>query len=195
MKAMNFLEKLSARLTNRSFKDFVKSLWIPFVIIFAIIFADLLTKSIVENNLLVGQSIVVIPNFLSITYVLNEGAAFSILEGRRWFFIVTTLIMVIVFLVYLVFDSDRLTALMKVAIALMLGGAVGNLIDRIMIGAVRDFIEIIFFGWDLPLLGESFAVFNIADTAITIGTILIIIGLIIGHHKKEKTNEEPSLES
>ena len=77
MKIYDFFGKIGSRIKNRSLKDFVKNLWVPLVIIACIIFADLLTKSIVENNLTLGQSVVLIPKFLSITYVLNEGAAFS----------------------------------------------------------------------------------------------------------------------
>lgn len=179
---------------NRSIKDYAKNLWLPLVIIFALVFLDMLTKSLIESNLELGQQIVLIPNFLSITYVLNEGAAFSVLEGQRWFFITVTSIAVILVLFYLIYDCDRLTVLMKIAIALIVGGAIGNFIDRLMLGAVRDFIEIIYFGKDLPLLGESFAIFNVADSGITVGTILLIIGILIGYHKKDKKDKtEPNL--
>ncbi|HEY8423321.1 MAG TPA: signal peptidase II [Clostridia bacterium] len=195
MASKNFFERFEERIRTREFKDYVKYIWLPAVIILGVIFADLLTKTIIENNLKLGQSITIIPDFLAFTYVLNEGAAFSILEGQRVFFIIITIIAIIVLLSYLIYDCDKLTVLMKIAVALLIGGATGNLIDRVSIGAVRDFIEIIFFGYDLPLLGKSFAIFNIADTAITIGTILLVIGVIIGHHKKEKTQEEPSQEA
>jgi len=188
---MNIFEKIFERIKNRSLKDFLKYLWLPLVIMVAVIFADLLTKSIIENKIALNQSVIIIPKFLSFTYVLNDGAAFSILEGQRWLFIITTVIAVLAILLYLIYDCDKLRALMKVALALILGGAVGNLVDRLAIGSVRDFIEIIFFGLDLPVFGDSFAIFNLADTAITIGTILLIIGVIIGHHKKEKPAAEP----
>mgnify|MGYP002410847313 CR=1 FL=1 len=178
-----------ARMQNRSFKDYAKNLWLPLAIIFVMIFLDMLTKSLVESKLSLGQEIVLIPNFLSITYVLNEGAAFSILEGQRWFFITVTTIAVIIVLLYLIYDCDKLTLLMKIAISLIIGGAIGNYIDRLMIGKVRDFIQIIFFGHDLPLLGDRFAVFNIADSGITIGTILLIIGILIGYQKKDKKDK------
>ena len=178
-----------ARMQNRSFKDYAKNLWLPLAIIFVMIFLDMLTKSLVESKLSLGQEIVLIPNFLSITYVLNEGAAFSILEGQRWFFITVTTIAVIIVLLYLIYDCDKLTLLMKIAISLIIGGAIGNYIDRLMIGKVRDFIQIVYFGHDLPLLGDRFAVFNIADSGITIGTILLIIGILIGYHKKDKKDK------
>src|SRR5690606_31993135 len=97
-------------------------------------------------------------------YVLNEGAAFSMLEGKRWFLIAVTTVAVLILLLYLIYDCDKLTVLMKTAIALLIGGAIGNMVDRLAIGAVRDFIEFIYFGLDLPLLGESFAIFNLADS-------------------------------
>lgn len=196
MKIYDFFGKIGSRIKNRSLKDFVKNLWVPLVIIACIIFADLLTKSIVENNLTLGQSVVLIPKFLSITYVLNEGAAFSILEGKRWFLISVTAIAIILLLLYLIYDCDRLTALSKTAIALLIGGAIGNMVDRLAIGSVRDFIEIIYFGYDLPLLGERFAIFNLADSAVTIGVILLIIAIIIGHRKKEiNDDKEAALEN
>jgi signal peptidase II len=179
-----------SRMQTRSFKSYAKNLWLPFAIIFILVFLDMLTKSLVESNVGLGQDIVLIPNFLSITYVLNDGAAFSILEGNRWFFIIVTSITVLLVLLYLIYDCDKLTLLMKISIGLIIGGAIGNYIDRLMLGAVRDFIQIIFFGYDLPLLGESFAIFNVADSAITVGTILLIIGVLIGYHKKEKKQDE-----
>ena len=179
-----------SRMQTRSFKSYAKNLWLPFAIIFILVFLDMLTKSLVESNVGLGQDIVLIPNFLSITYVLNDGAAFSILEGNRWFFIIVTSITVLLVLLYLIYDCDKLTLLMKISIGLIIGGAIGNYIDRLLLGEVRDFIHIIFFGYDLPLLGESFAIFNVADSAITVGTILLIIGVLIGYHKKEKKQDE-----
>lgn len=183
---MNIFQKYLERIKNRSLKDFLKCLWLPLVIMVAVIFADLLTKSIIENKLSLNQSVILIPNFLAFTYVLNEGAAFSILEGQRWVFITITAIALIAMLLYLLYDCEKLTALLKVALALVMGGSVGNLVDRLALGKVRDFIQIIYFGYNIPVLGgESFAIFNVADAAITVGTILLIIGIIIGPYKKE----------
>jgi signal peptidase II len=191
---MNIFSKYINRVKNRGPKDFVRHLWLPLVIMVAVIFVDLLTKSIIENKIALNQSVVIIPNFLSFTYVQNEGAAFSILEGQRWLFVTLTAIAVIAILLFLIYDCDKLTALMKVALGLIAGGGIGNLVDRLAIGKVRDFIEIYFFGLDLPVLGDSFAIFNIADSGITVGTILLIIGIIIGYQKKEKPGQEKAPE-
>ena len=91
-----------SRMQTRSFKSYAKNLWLPFAIIFILVFLDMLTKSLVESNVGLGQDIVLIPNFLSITYVLNDGAAFSMLEGNRWFFIIVTTITVLLVLLYLI---------------------------------------------------------------------------------------------
>lgn len=121
---------------------------------------DQLTKWIVTTLMDVGQSIPIFP-FLSLTHIKNTGAGFGILQGQNAFFILVALIaiVVIVFSLRKIVEKHHTT----VFAALILGGAVGNLIDRILIGSVTDFINFSF--WPA---------FNVADSALVVG----VLGLI-----------------
>lgn len=111
----------------------------------------------------------VIRGFFRITYTCNDGAAFSILKGKRVFFIIMTIIVVFLIVYYLL--KNKVYWVEKYSLLLIISGAVGNLIDRIMYGHVIDFLDFIIFGYDFP-------VFNIADSFITIGAIGLIISIL-----------------
>lgn len=140
-------------------------LLIYFAVTVAVIVADQLTK--ME---LYGQSFSVIGDFLWVESSFNTGAAFSFMSGAVWFFIVVSALSSGIMIYLLISNKWGLSIFNKVAISLILGGAIGNLIDRIMLGGVRDFIY---------LKSINFAIFNVADMAVTIGGILLVIGLII----------------
>jgi signal peptidase II len=134
-----------------------------------IILIDLLSKIFVKNNLAEGASKVV-TSFLNWTLVFNPGAAFSFLahaDGwQRWFFTGLGIIAAIV-IIWLI-RKNAYQTLFALAMSLILSGAIGNVIDRIVYGAVVDFIDIHYAGWHWPA-------FNIADSAITLGVILLIL--------------------
>lgn len=111
----------------------------------------------------------VIRGFFRITYTCNDGAAFSILKGKRVFFIIMTIVVVFLIVYYLL--KNKVYWVEKYSLLLIISGAVGNLIDRIMYGYVIDFLDFIIFGYDFP-------VFNIADSFITIGAIGLIISIL-----------------
>ena len=111
----------------------------------------------------------VIRGFFRITYTCNDGAAFSILKGKRVFFIIMTIVVVFFIVYYLL--KNKVYWVEKYSLLLIISGAVGNLIDRIMYGYVIDFLDFIIFGYDFP-------VFNIADSFITIGAIGLIISIL-----------------
>ena len=111
----------------------------------------------------------VIRGFFRITYTCNDGAAFSILKGKRVFFIIMTIIVVFLIVYYLL--KNKVYWVEKYSLLLIISGAVGNLIDRIMYGYVIDFLGFIIVGYDFP-------VFNIADSFITIGAIGLIISIL-----------------
>lgn len=111
----------------------------------------------------------VIKGFFRITYTCNDGAAFSILKGKRVFFIIMTIIVVFLIVYYLL--KNKVYWVEKYSLLLIISGAVGNLIDRIMYGYVIDFLDFVIFGYDFP-------VFNIADSFITIGAIGLIISIL-----------------
>ena len=135
----------------------------------AIVAVDQLTKAVAEWWLEVYRPVPLLPG-LNLTLVYNEGAAFSLLSDaggwQRWFFVLVTVVVVVVLLRWLgrVSAQQRWTA---GALAAVLGGAVGNLIDRVATGRVVDFIDIYVGDWHWPA-------FNVADSAITVGAILLM---------------------
>ena len=145
-----------------------------FVISFFVILADQLSKFFVIKNMIPYQSISIIDDFLSLTYVRNSGAAFGILEGKSWFFIIITLLFIIVALSYYHKMIKEMT-IEKIGIVLSVGGAIGNLIDRIRFGEVIDFIDV-----------NYFSVFNLADCAICVGVFLIVLAILFKNDKKEE---------
>ena len=131
----------------------------------AVVGLDQLSKYIVSNPMETGQSIAVIRNFLYITYLRNPGAAFGMLPYRTVFFIIVT-ILVIGFIIYYYRTLPPGFSLLRFGLALQLGGALGNLVDRLRGTYVIDFIDVTIFP----------PIFNLADTAIVIGIILFLIG-------------------
>ena len=130
---------------------------------------DQLTKIIAKNSLFEGVSQPV-TSFLNWTLVYNSGAAFSFLAQaggwQRWFFTGVGIIAALI-MIWLIRKNAHQT-IFSLALSLVLSGAIGNVIDRIIYGAVVDFVDVHYMGWHWPA-------FNIADSAITIGVILLIV--------------------
>ena len=130
---------------------------------------DQLTKIIAKNSLFEGVSQPV-TSFLNWTLVYNSGAAFSFLSQaggwQRWFFTGVGIIAALI-MIWLIRKNSHQT-IFSLALSLVLSGAIGNVIDRIIYGAVVDFVDVHYMGWHWPA-------FNIADSAITIGVILLIV--------------------
>ncbi len=134
-----------------------------FCIVAVVVLLDQLTKYLVASTMEVGQSLSLIEDFLAITYVRNPGAAFGVLPYRTAFLIVVTLI-VVGLIVYFYHVLPASYTLLRLGMALQLGGALGNLIDRVHNVFVVDFIDLKFFP----------PVFNLADLFIVIGVIIFL---------------------
>ena len=141
---------------------------ILFIVLLAI---DQISKWAVDANMHLQQSIEIIPGFFRITYLHNTGAAWSMLEGKMWFFYIITLI-ALVAMIYFYVHSEKHDMLFRTGIVCMAAGTVGNLIDRLVFQHVRDFIDFVIFGYDFP-------VFNIADMALCFGVFLIIVDILL----------------
>ncbi|USK35623.1 signal peptidase II [Bacillus sp. F19] len=154
-----------------------------YIIAFVIIALDQLTKRLIVNELEIGESIPVIENVLYITSHRNQGAAWGILQGQMWFFYVITVIVVIGLVIYIQkYAKDQL--LMGMALGLMLGGAIGNFIDRVIHQEVVDFVQVYIGTYPFPI-------FNVADSALCVGVaLLFIVMLLEGKQEKEKVNEQ-----
>lgn len=138
-----------------------------FIIVF-IIFIDQISKYTAIKYLKSSRPYVIIENFLQFNYVENKGAAFGILENKRTFFIIITIFIIIFLSFYLLKYHNNISMLTKLSFAMLIGGATGNLIDRVRFGYVVDFISFRFKN------SYSFPVFNIADSFIVISTFLIV---------------------
>ncbi|KIL41766.1 signal peptidase II [Gordoniibacillus kamchatkensis] len=145
-----------------------------------IIAVDQLTKWIVKSRLTLGEARSVIGDFFLITSHRNKGAAFSILQGQRWFFILITLVVVGGVIWYLQRMRSERRTLMCTALSLLLGGAVGNLIDRAFTGEVVDFLQFNFhFFWFGKEVYYTYPIFNVADSAIVVGVALIFLEALV----------------
>ncbi|TYR82650.1 lipoprotein signal peptidase [Priestia megaterium] len=151
-----------------------------YIIALAVIFIDQLTKWTVVKEMELGESITVIENFLYITSHRNRGAAWGILQGQMWFFYAITIVVVIGLIIYIQ-KLKKEDKWFGIALGLMLGGAIGNFIDRVARKEVVDFINTYIFSYDFPI-------FNVADSALVIGVaIMFILTLFEGKTKKEST--------
>lgn len=136
---------------------------------------DQISKVIIATILKLNEIKVIIPNFFQLHYINNYGAAWNILDNKIPIIIGISLISLIIIYryMYLIETNQR----NNIAFGLLVGGLVGNLIDRWLFGYVRDFLDFQIFSYDYP-------VFNLADIAIVMGVILLIIAIIKGEDHK-----------
>ncbi|WP_088187657.1 signal peptidase II [Desulfosporosinus sp. FKA] len=139
---------------------------------------DRLLKVLIQKNFVPGESLIVIPKVFHITYVLNPGAAFGLMAGRTWIFVVTALV-VVGGVIYGQFRIPQKEALLRLAIGLIGGGALGNLYDRLVIGRVVDYIDVQVWPY----------VFNFADSMIVVGVGLLMLKLYLDE-KVPKTPDQ-----
>ena len=147
-----------------------------------VVLFDQITKWLAVQYLKPQVSVPLINDVLHLTYVENEGAAFGMLKNSRWVFMIVSAV-AIAALVIVIFRFGQKYRFATVAVAMILGGGIGNMIDRVRIGYVVDFI-------DFRLI--NFAVFNVADSFVTVGAALLIVYLaseMIRESKKEKAEK------
>ncbi|MBC8590444.1 signal peptidase II [Wansuia hejianensis] len=140
-----------------------------FLLTIGIIILDQISKLAAIKYLKNKGSYIIIENFFEFSYVENRGAAFGILQQKRMFFIIITITVIVLLSFYLLKYYHELNKYSTIAFAILIGGAIGNFIDRVRLGYVVDFIS-------FKLMNSyNFPVFNIADIAIVISTFIIII--------------------
>ncbi|MCR5230341.1 MAG: signal peptidase II [Solobacterium sp.] len=140
---------------------------------------DQLTKIWIQNTPEMHVNVEIIRNFFYITYVKNTGAAWSMLAGHQVFLSAVAAAAILVMFRFMLSNMKKGRKVHAYALAMMIAGAAGNLIDRLMLGYVRDFLNFYIFGYDFP-------VFNVADCALTVGVIILMICMIF-----EKDEDEP----
>ena len=159
----------------------LKYLWITLLVIVL----DQVSKQLAEHYLVFHNPVPIIPLF-NLTLSYNTGAAFSFLSEaggwQRWFFIGLALLVsaVILFWLYKLTTQDKWVA---IALSLVLGGAIGNVIDRVLFGHVIDFLHVYYQQWSWPI-------FNIADSAISIGVAILLIDSLRGSNKNKTTRRQ-----
>jgi len=141
-------------------------IWIAVIILSAA--ADQVTKLIIVNSYELGQTRPIIDGVLNFHYIQNKGAAWGILSDNRWVFITITAILLLI-LPYLLYKFRKVHVMFSLSLSLIIGGAIGNMIDRVFLGYVVDFIETAFI---------NFPVFNVADSFVTVGAVMMFIYLI-----------------
>jgi signal peptidase II len=158
----------------------MKRKYLILLIVFVICLAlDQASKLLVERHIPLHQAIEVIPGLFAITHVENRGAAFGMLAsvpGAGTFFVVISLIAIVLIFAYFRWLKDE-EVWSPLCLALVLTGAVGNLIDRFRLGSVVDFLDAQYRGWHWPA-------FNVADSCITIGVLLLALKILWAEKKE-----------
>ncbi|MFD0616394.1 signal peptidase II [Paenibacillus sp. GCM10027629] len=144
-----------------------------------VLILDQVTKWIIATKLTIGEEISVIGNFFLITSHRNRGAAFGILQEQRWFFLIITTVVVCAIVWYMRHVRKTGSVALLTGLGMILGGAIGNFWDRALHGEVVDFLLFNFGSY-------SFPIFNIADSGIVIGVILVLIDSLFFSKDKEK---------
>ena len=161
------------------------------VIIVTSVLFDQLSKSAVLNSPIAdGMRAELWPGFIDFRYTRNEGAFFGMMDDKTLLLIIVSGIALIGIAVWVFVERKRIHPLTGIAVSMIIGGGIGNEIDRIAMGSVTDFIH---FDFDFPVLHE-FPIFNIADIYVTIGAVLLIVSVIgfdrkLFDDKEKKENE------
>ena len=155
--------------------------WLIIVIVLTIVVLDQVSKYAIRTNFELYESVTVITGSFNLTYIENTGAAFGLLSNVSFPFKTTILALAatiaLLFIAFYMVTLPSSQWIARTGLSCILGGAMGNLIDRITTGAVVDFIDLYWRGW-------HFWAFNVADTAITVGVIIMIIDLFwTGKHR------------
>jgi len=163
------------------------------VVVTAVVFAlDQLTKAWISANMVSHDIRPVIEGIVRLRYTENTGAAFGLFQGGTGVLSIAA----IAIITALVLSATRMGSrnlVLMVALGLVLGGAIGNLSDRLSLGYVRDFIEVYALRADFGGIVYTFPVFNVADSAITVGVLLIMAVLLFGNHEPQPKAETPRI--
>ena len=144
---------------------------------------DQITKLLVVQNIAEFASAEGIPFLFRLTYVKNTGAAFGMLADHRWVFLIFSAVAIVAILLY-VWKTKPRSPWVRLALGMILGGGIGNMIDRIRLGYVVDFIDVTFM---------RFAIFNVADSFVTVGCVVLFVYLIASMIQERRAGENPAV--
>lgn len=158
--------------------SWLKVIWLAVISVVCVIL-DQLTKILCVKNIALGDSITVIPGVLDFTYIQNRGAAFGSLAGARWVFMIASVVMILLITGYVISSRSTMSYPTVITLSLIVGGGIGNMIDRVALGYVIDFIDVKF----LPFWKW---IFNVADSFVCVGAVLLVIIFIAEERKSKK---------
>ena len=147
----------------------------PYIVAAFVLGLDQWVKIIIRQSMFLGESVPVIGKFLSLTYIENEGVAFGLFSGHTTAFILVSLLILIGLIIF-AWKENSQSLLLQYGVALVVSGALGNIIDRALKASVTDMFDV-----------HIWPIFNIADIAVCIGFFLLVLYLFFG---SEETNEE-----
>lgn len=150
------------------------------IITFSIALIDIVSKLIIQSSFRLNESRPILDGFFKLTYILNYGGVFGSRIGSNIFYLISAIAVVILVIFFLIREFGK-NKYIDLSLFIVLGGAIGNLFDRIRMGAVVDFLDFDFL--KIHLLGYTFnrwPTFNIADAAVTIGMIVLVITVLFG---------------
>lgn len=149
------------------------------ILIILSVVADQISKQLVLSNIAMYEDIEVLPGIFHFTYIENKGAAFGMLANNRWVFLVISAVAIIAFIFYIIKYNPK-DILLRVSLSFVVGGGIGNMIDRCFRGSVVDFIDVDF---------VDFYVFNVADMFVCVGCGLMVLYIILSEIKEAKAKK------
>ncbi|MBQ3528083.1 MAG: signal peptidase II [Clostridia bacterium] len=162
----------------------------------AVVLLDQISKIIVVNTIEPYEVIPVIKNVLNFTYIENRGAAFGMLSEQRWIFMIISVVAIVAIFLFIWKEKPR-SMWIKTCLGAIVGGGIGNMIDRVFRGSVVDFIEADFVQYPHPsfeggfkLTMTDFPIFNVADCFITVGCAVLVVYLIFFELPREAKAEK-----
>lgn len=144
------------------------------------ILLDQITKWMIVKNMELGERIAIWNPWLGLLSHRNRGAAWGMLQGQMWLFTIVT-IGVIVAILYFFYTEAKGKPLLQASLMLLLGGAVGNFIDRLFRGEVVDFVDVL-----IPIINYEFPIFNVADAALSIAVVMLLLAVILDERQQKK---------
>lgn len=152
--------------------------WYYLLVVLGVIVCDQVSKRIIVATKPAG--VVVIPHILNFTYITNDGAAWGMLDDHRWVFMLMSVIGIVAFSLYL-FGKKQGHRWIDIGLAFVIGGGIGNMIDRVFLGEVVDFLETAFM---------DFPIFNVADSFVCVGAAILLVALVVDIIREEKQSKE-----
>lgn len=150
-----------------------------FSVAFVVVLIDQLTKWLVVKNMELGERIAIWDPWFGFLSHRNRGAAWGMLQGKMWLFYIIT-IAVIVGILYVFFTEGKNKPFLQFSLMILLGGAIGNFIDRVFRGEVVDFVDTF-----IPIIDYHFPIFNVADMALTVSVFLVFIAVLMDEGKEK----------